>query len=254
MRAKPDILVGTSGWHYKHWVGSFYPEGLRPKGFLAFYARHFATTEVNNTFYNLPKPETLAAWRDGTPESFVFACKASRYITHMKKLRDPLESSRRFLAAMEMLGEKLGPMLFQLPPRWRLNLGRLGAFLETLPAGRRTAFEFRDESWFEPAVYELLARHNAAFCIYDLAGQAAPREVTADFVYLRLHGPGKAYQGSYSDDALAGWAARLLTWRKAGLDAFVYFDNDEKGYAVRDARRLSAMIDRSEGKPEEVAP
>jgi len=247
-------MIGTSGWHYKHWAGPFYPSDLRPDAYLGHYARHLATVEINSTFYRLPKAETLAAWRDATPEGFVFACKASRYITHMKKLRDPKESSRRFFAAIETLEEKLGPILFQLPPRWRLNLDRLSAFLKALPAGPRAAFEFRDESWFEPAVYELLARHKAAFCIYELAGNLSPIEVTADFVYLRLHGPGAAYRGSYDNDTLADWAARLLTWRKAGLDAFVYFDNDEKGHAVRDARRLSTMVERRNGMPEEFAP
>ncbi len=245
MRSRPDILIGTSGWHYRHWVGPFYPRDLRPEAYLGHYARHLATVEINNTFYQLPKAETLAAWRDDTPEGFIFACKASRYITHMKKLRDPTESSKRFFAAIEPLEEKLGPILFQLPPRWRLNLDRLAAFLDALPTGQRIALEFRDESWFSPAVCELLARHKAALCIYDLAGKLSPIEVTADFVYLRLHGPGAAYRGGYEDDTLAIWATRLLTWRKAGLDTFVYFDNDEKGYAVRDARRLCALVGRS---------
>ena len=227
-------------------MGPFYPSNLRPADYLGHYARHFATVEINNTFYHLPKAEALATWRDATPEGFVFACKASRYITHMKKLRDPQESSKRFFAAMETLEEKLGPILFQLPPRWRLNLDRLSAFLKALPTGRRIAFEFRDESWFSPAVYELLARHKIALCIYELAGNLAPIEVTADFVYLRLHGPGGAYRGSYDDHTLAAWAARLLTWCKSGLDAFVYFDNDEAGYAVRDAQRLGAMVERSD--------
>jgi uncharacterized protein YecE (DUF72 family) len=202
--------------------------------------------EINNTFYRLPKAETLATWRNATPKDFVFACKASRYITHMKKLRNPTESSRRYFAVIETLEEKLGPILFQLPPRWRLNLDRLSAFLKALPTGHRIAFEFRDESWFSPEVYKLLARHKAALCIYELAGDLSPIEVTTDFVYLRLHGPGAAYRGSYDDDTLAGWAARLLTWRNAGLDVFVYFDNDEKGYAIQDACRLSATVERSD--------
>lgn len=247
MTGPPVIRIGTSGWHYKHWVGPFYPVGLRPTGFLAHYARHFATAEINSTFYHLPKVETLAAWRETTPEDFVFACKASRYITHMKKLREPRESSERFFAAIEALGRKLGPILFQLPPRWRVNPERLAAYLEALPSGHRVAFEFRDPSWLVPAVYEHLARRNAALCIYDLAGSLSPLEVTADFVYLRLHGPACAYQGHYDDKALAAWAERLLIWRRQGLDAYCYFDNDEKGYAAIDAQRLLDMLEGEQG-------
>ena len=236
------IHIGTSGWHYRHWVGPFYPEGTRPEAFLAHYARNFRTTEINNTFYRLPTPETLAAWRDRTPKGFTFACKASRYITHMKKLRDPEASCQRFLEAVGVLAGKLGPLLFQLPPRWRVDPGRLEAFLAALPRDRRVAFEFRDESWFAPEVYRLLRRCEAAFCIYELAGRQAPVEVTGDFVYLRLHGPGGPYQGRYGDRALAAWAARILMWRKAGRDVYCYFDNDEKGYAALDARRLIEMV------------
>lgn len=199
--------------------------------------------EVNSTFYRLPKAETLKTWLDRTPEGFVFACKASRGITHMKKLRDPLESGKAFFEAITGLGDKLGPILFQLPPRWRVNPARLEAFLAALPAGCRVAFEFRDESWFTPAVYESLARRNAAFCIYDLNRRCSPIEVTADFVYLRLHGPGAPYRGSYDDMTLVAWARRLLIWRRAGLDAYCYFDNDEKGYAALDASRLSGLVE-----------
>jgi uncharacterized protein YecE (DUF72 family) len=239
------IHIGTSGWHYDHWVGPFYPSGMRPEAFLAHYAHSFRTTEINNTFYRLPRPETLAAWRDRTPQGFIFACKASRYITHMKKLRDPEVSCRRFLEAVEVLADKLGPILFQLPPRWRVDPGRLMAFLAALPRRRRFAFEFRDDSWFAPEVYRLLRRSDAAFCIYELAGRRAPVEITADFVYLRLHGPGGPYQGRYDDRALAAWAARILMWRKAGHDVYCYFDNDERGHAARDARRLIEMVEGS---------
>jgi uncharacterized protein YecE (DUF72 family) len=242
------IHIGTSGWHYDHWVGPFYPEGSRPDTFLAYYARVFPTTEINNTFYRLPAPEVLAAWRDRTPGDFTFACKASRYITHMKKLKDPRQSCERFFEAVEMLAGKLGPILFQLPPKWRVDPGRLEAFLAALPRDHRFAFEFRDESWFTPAVYDLLGHHRAAFCIYDLGGRCAPDQVTADFVYLRLHGPGGPYCGSYDAGALAIWAGRILTWRKAGLDIYCYLDNDEQGYATQDARRLMELVGPREGR------
>jgi uncharacterized protein YecE (DUF72 family) len=236
------IHIGTSGWHYAHWVGPFYPEGTRPESLLRYYARAFPTTEINSTFYRLPTSKILAAWCDDTPSNFVFACKASRYITHMKKLNDPQQSCRRFFEAVDTLGGKLGPILFQLPPRWRANAGRLEAFLAALPRDRRFAFEFRDESWFVPAVYDLLARHQAAFCVYDLAGRCAPDQVTADFVYLRLHGPAGPYRGSYDASALDAWGRRILAWRKAGLDVYCYFDNDEQGYATQDAKRLMGRV------------
>ncbi len=238
-----QIHIGTSGWHYPHWVGPFYPQGMQPEAFLSHYAHSFASAEVNSTFYRLPAPETFAAWRDKTPQGFVFACKASRYITHMKKLRDPEVTCLRFLEAVRALAEKLGPVLFQLPPRWRVDPDRLKAFLAALPRGHRFAFEFRDESWFTPGIYRLLGQYDSAFCIYDLGGRRSPTEVTAGFTYLRLHGPGGPYQGRYEDEALADWAARILMWRKAGRDVYCYFDNDEKGHAAKDARRLVGMVD-----------
>lgn len=239
-----QIHIGTSGWHYAHWVGPFYPEGTKPKEFLPYYAEHFSAAEINNTFYQLPAPETLAQWRDMTPEGFVFACKASRYITHMKKLKDPQESIKRFFEVTEKLGKKLGPVLFQLPPRWHVDVARLEAFLDALPGRCRYTFEFRDESWFDAEVYRALARHNAAFCIYDLAGRRSAIEVTADFVYVRLHGPDGAYRGSYDGRTLSGWVRRFLGWRGEGRDVYCFFDNDEKGYAASDALRTLDMLER----------
>jgi len=238
------IHIGTSGWHYAHWVGRFYPEGMDSGDFLSHYVRHFGTVEINNTFYHLPARRTLVQWRDAVPARFVFACKASRFITHMKKLTDPARSTARFLDAIEVLGNKLGPVLFQLPPRWGVDVGRLTAFLDALPEGHRFAFEFRDESWFTAEVYQALADRNAAFCPYDLGGRRAPVEVTADFVYVRLHGPDGPYRGRYDGRTLAGWRRRLLSWSDAGRDAYVYFDNDENAYATGDAARLRDMVER----------
>lgn len=239
--AKGGLHIGTSGWHYDHWRERFYPEDLKSDERLAYYARHFATVEINNTFYKLPTKKTLAAWRDGTPSGFLFACKASRFITHMKKLKDPEQAFTRFFDAVATLEPKLGPILFQLPPRWRVNAGRLAAFLETLPSGRRYAFEFRDETWFTPEVLDLLAEHGAALCAYDIAGRRSPIEVTADFVYVRLHGPGAAYEGSYDGRTLRGWQRRFDRWAADGKDVYCYFDNDQKAYAVGDALRLLEM-------------
>jgi uncharacterized protein YecE (DUF72 family) len=238
-----DIRVGTSGYHYKHWLGTFYPKGLPPQQMLAYYMRHFDTVEINNSFYRLPAVEAFENWRDSTTDDFRFAVKASRYITHMKKLKDPESGLKNFLPRAEALGEKLGPVVFQLPPRWRCDLGRLADFLRSLPAGHRYSFELRDTSWHNPAVYELLSRHNAAFCIYELAGFQSPIEVTADFSYVRLHGPKeKAYQGSYSRPALMKWASRMREWRGELKAAYLYFDNDEAGHAAKNAMEIKSLL------------
>lgn len=240
--ADGKIHIGTSGWHYPHWIGPFYPQSMRPNEFLGFYARQFGSVEINNAFYRLPDRATFAKWRDGTPTGFRFACKASRYITHMKKLKDPAQSTTRFFDAVATLGEKLGPILFQLPPHWHADPERLAQFLGALPIGFRFAFEFRDQSWFTSRVCDLLAAHGAAFCIYDLDRHRSPITVTADFVYLRLHGPDGPYRGKYDGRTLFGWTRRVLAWRTAGYDVYCYFDNDEKGYAAEDARKLARMV------------
>ncbi len=234
------IHIGTSGWVYPHWRGAFYPDALPEPEWLGYYARRLASVEVNRGFYRLPTRAQFAAWRDQTPEDFLFAVKASRYITHMKKLKDPGQTLPPLLEAVAGLGGKLGPLLFQLPPRWRLDVGRLRAFLAALPDRLRVAFEFRDPSWHTGAVLDLLAEHGAAYCVHDLAGFRSPRAVTADFVYVRLHGPGEAYCGRYGAEALAGWADWL--GRQTVEAACVYFDNDQAGYAVRDALALRAML------------
>ena len=242
--SKGRIRIGTSGWNYDHWLGAFYPKGTRQQHLLAVYAELFDSVEINRTFYQLPSAKAVAAWREQTPAGFLFAAKASRYLTHMKKLKDPGEPLARLLGCVEALGEKLGPLLFQLPPRWRVNPDRLERFLERLPDGHRYAFEFRDPSWHDDRILELLSKRDAAFCIFDLAGERSPIEVTAGFVYIRLHGPGAAYQGSYDGRTLSGWARRILAWSEAGKDVYCYFDNDEKAYAPHDALRLKKMVER----------
>ena len=241
MAREGSIRVGTSGWNYGHWKGPFYPDGARDSDLLGLYAERFDTVEVNNTFYQLPATRTIERWVRAVPDGFVFAVKASRYITHMKKLKDPKQATAKFLERIEAFGGKLGPVLFQLQPTWRVNPERLEAFLEALPSGLRYAFEFRDESWYGEEVYGLLRRHHAAFCVYELAGHRSPREVTAGFVYVRLHGPKRAYQGSYPSEALSEWGAALSGWSTAG-DVYCYFDNDERGYAPRDALRLRSLL------------
>lgn len=236
------IHIGTSGWHYDHWKGPFYPGDMPAKDFLDFYAERFRTVEINNSFYQLPSPTTLKKWRTTTPPGFLFSAKGSRYVTHMKKLKDPEKSLKPLLRALGVLENKLGPIIFQLPPRWGLNLERLEAFLRALPGEYRYALELRDPSWFDRRAYELMAEKGVAFCMYELAGRVSPKEITADFIYIRLHGPGDAYQGSYSPQTLAGWAEAFSTWVGRGKEVFCYFDNDEAGYAAQNALALQNMV------------
>jgi uncharacterized protein YecE (DUF72 family) len=209
---------------------------------LAHYVQQFNTVEVNNTFYGLPAGKSLAAWRDLTPGDFHFAVKGSRYLTHMKKLKNTGEGVERFLEAVDVLGKKLGPILFQLPPNWERDLDRLAGFLALLPKHYRYVFEFRNETWNAQETYDLLKKYKAGYCIYDLAGYRSPIQVTVDFAYVRLHGPGDKYQGSYTDTALQKWAGTIRSWSKELSGVYVYFDNDIGGCAPRNALRLTQMI------------
>lgn len=246
MKRSEVIHIGTSGWHYAHWKGPFYPQDLSEEEWLGYYAGCLHTVEINNTFYQLPDKETFIQWRKSVPTGFLFAVKASRYITHMKKLNDPEEPVSRFLKGVQKLESKVGPILFQLPPNWNLNLGRLHSFLEVLPREYSYAFEFRNPSWFDSRVYDVLAEHEAAFCIHDLADQPSPKVVTADIIYVRLHGPRDRYQGKYETQTLAGWAGAFSTWAGQGKQIYCYFNNDQKGYAPQNALELQGMIDSAE--------
>ncbi len=242
MKQNSHIHIGTSGWHYGHWQGPFYPEHLAKADFLAFYQKHFHTVEINNSFYHLPAEKTLGGWRDKVPKGFVFAVKGSRYITHMKKLKVSEQSLKLFFDRVSILENRLGPILFQLPPHWHFNPERLQAFLRDLPAGYRYTFEFRDQSWHNQDTYQLLTHHGAAFCIYEFGGVLSPRVVTAEFIYIRLHGPGGPYQGSYDTKTLGDWATTISTWVSQGKEVFCYFDNDEAGYAAQNALSLKKML------------
>jgi uncharacterized protein YecE (DUF72 family) len=248
--AQSRIRVGTSGWHYPHWVGPFYPEKMKSAEMLGFYFQRLRTVEINNSFYHLPAPETFRSWKQQTPDDFVFAVKASRYITHLKKLKDPEQAVAKFFLHASKLGSKLGPILFQLPPHWNADAARLKDFLSALPRAHRYAFEFRDPSWFHRDIYQLLERHNAAFCIYDMACQESPRLLTADFAYLRLHGPSHwKYAGRYSHAQLRAWLCLAVSWLDQGAqEIFIYFDNDEAGYAALNALELQEMA-RRRAKP-----
>ncbi len=237
-----EIRIGTSGWHYKHWVGNFYPERWPAKKMLGYYLERFDTVEINNSFYRLPPESAVSDWYIATPTNFCFAVKGSRFLTHMKKLADPAAGLEKFFSRIDLLRDKLGPILFQLPPNWEINLGRLEGFLQALPDWHRYAFEFRNPTWNTTELFQLLRKYNAAYCPYHLAGYESPIEVTADFTYVRLHGPGGKYQGSYDDGALNNWAERIRSWREQLKAIYVYFDNDDSGYAPVDALRLRDMV------------
>lgn len=236
------IHIGTSGWHYKHWKNFFYPENLKEADQLLFYTGIFETVEINNSFYHLPDKKTFLQWRKKVPEKFIFSVKASRYITHMKKLKDCTESLTIFLQQAKALKEKMGPVLFQLPPGWKINIERFESFLNILLPEYRYTFEFRNASWYDENIYKLLKEHRCAFCIYELNHHLSPLEVTTDFVYIRLHGPAEKYAGSYPLRTLKLWVKRCREWASKGKEVFIYFDNDQKGYAAFNAKTLKELI------------
>ena len=233
-----DLRIGCSGWSYKDWRGPFYPLQVKVKDHLAYYATRFSTAEINASFYRLPTEKAVAAWRDAVPDGFLFAWKASRFLTHNKKLKEPEDSLALILGRMEGLGDRYGPVLFQLPPSLKLDRERLAYFLGRLPKNRRCTVEFRHPSWYAPAIFALLAEHDVALCVSDHHDAPSPREATASFVYVRAHGPGGRYHGRYSEAELKALADAIRGWRKAGKDAFCYFDNDIKSAAPQDADRL----------------
>jgi uncharacterized protein YecE (DUF72 family) len=239
-----QIRVGTSGWHYSHWVGLFYPETMAPEDYLAFYASRFDTVEINNTFYHLPTEAAVLGWRRSAPPGFIFAVKASRYITHFRKLKDPEEPLANVIGRAQLLEDRLGPILFQLPPRWHFNPDRLASFLAALPPGHRYALEFRDPSWLDEQAYSLMREHGVALCIHDSGGHWWPQVLTASFVYLRFHGPDGRYEGHYRTDELSGWAATFRSWAEEGRDVYAYFNNDWQGHALRDATELREHLSR----------
>jgi uncharacterized protein YecE (DUF72 family) len=237
------IFVGTSGWSYRSWRGPFFPSEVMVKHHLQFYATQFDSAELNGVFYRTPSLAAVRGWRDGTPQDFVFAWKASKFITHWKRLSD---RSRNSLALIEqrlkILGPKAGPVLFQLPAGFEANPERLNSFMRLVPNRWRVAFEFRHDSWYSGEVFKLLRKHDAALCISDHHDAPAPWQVTASFVYVRGHGPTGRYRGHYSQRTLAEWAKRIVAWRRGRKDVYVYFDNDQKSAAPADALRLMQLL------------
>jgi uncharacterized protein YecE (DUF72 family) len=237
-----ELWVGTSGYVYVHWRhGVFYPEGLRQREELTYYAQHFRTVELNNPFYRLPAVESFDRWRDAVPDDFLYAVKASRYITHIRRLRDAADSVALFLERAERLGPRLGPILFQLPPTYGMDLPVLRRFLDRLPQGRHWVVEFRHPSWHTAEVYDALADRAVALCI-PVGGRVRPDLVTtAPFVYVRMHA-GEGAGGGFTGDQLRYWASQLRALGKAGKERFVYFNNDAGGHAPRDARTLLDLL------------
>jgi uncharacterized protein YecE (DUF72 family) len=235
-RPSLQIRVGTSGWNYPEWKGSFYPADMKPAGMLAYYAARFATVEVNNTFYRMPTQKAVDGWAAAVPAPFVFVLKAPQRITHFARLRDVDEPVRVFCDVARTLGPRLGPLLFQLPPNFKVDTGRLADLLALLPPDVRAAFEFRNATWFTDEVYTRLAGRNAALCIADSDDGATPAVATADWGYLRLRATG------YSDDDLRAW---LATMRRIGAhwhDAFVFFKHEDKGTGPALGARLMELL------------
>ncbi len=227
---------------YDHWREVFYPTGLPKSKWLEFYRRSFDTVELNNPFYRLPKKETFEKWAREVPADFVYSVKASRYITHVKKLHEVDEALSRMLEHYRGLGGKLAVILFQFPASWHKNVERLAGLLDLLPGDIRTAFEFRHESWFSVDIYDLLEKHGAALCIADSPRFPKVAKVTAPFTFVRMHGGSVLYGSEYSDEELREWARRIEGFLNHDVDTFVYFNNDAQGYAVANARRLKSLL------------
>lgn len=227
---------------YKHWRGLFYPEGMPVKRWFAHYAATFDTVEINNSFYRLPKPETFAGWRDQAPPGFCYAVKANRYLAQSKKLKDCEEPIARMMASVGALRPALGPLLYQLPPHFKVNLDRLEAFLAIVPKDAANVFEFREPSWYCDAVFALLERYGAALCVHDMPGSTSPRLATGPAAYVRFHGTTGKYVGRYSDAALTEWSDWIAQQAREGRPVWAYFNNDIHGHAIDDALTLRAMI------------
>ncbi len=236
-----DYLIGTSGWHYDHWRDRFYPERLAKAKWLDYYARFFSTVELNASFYRLPTEKAFERWRDTSPPGFVFAIKASRLITHYRRLANVEEALATFFSRARLLGAKLGPILYQLPPGLHRDDARLDDFLALLPRDLHHVLEFRHASWFADSVFDILRRHNAAFCVLSMPDFDCPVLATADFAYVRFHGSQAKYSSLYTDVELDGWAERIRSLSANG-PVYAYFNNDANAYAVHNALALMQLL------------
>ena len=242
--AAAPLYIGTSGWHYKHWRTAFYPSTSATRDWLPHYARYFNTVEMNNVFYRFPSEKAVEQWRDLVPEKFLFSVKASRFLTHRKKLTDPQQPIQNLLDRMSHIGKKLGSILFQLPPRWRVNLDRLAAFTEWLPRnGMDFVFEFRDPSWYADEVLKLLSERCLSLCVHDWPLCKAPQLVTGRIAYIRFHGPDKPYTGKYSVAQLRPWIERIQIWRRQVERVFIYFNNAQEAFAIHNAQQMKSALE-----------
>jgi len=235
------MRIGCSGWNYRHWRGLFYPEGLPQKRWFDHYAATFDTVEINNSFYRLPSADTFAKWRDQAPPGFCYAVKANRFLTQAKKLKDCAEPLERMLGPFRHLGDRLGPILYQLPPRFRVNLERLEEFIALLPRDLVHVFEFREKSWLSEEVLALLDARGVSFCAHDMPGSATPRWAAGPIAYVRFHGATGKYWGRYSDEGLLLWTDWIVEQART-RPVWCYFNNDIEGHAIQDALTLRAMV------------
>jgi len=234
--------IGTSGWVYPHWRDVFYPPKLPQSKWLEFYTGYFSTVELNNSFYRLPSEQVFSNWRATSPEGFLYAVKVSRFITHIKRLKDVAEPIETFLQRARHLNEKLGPLLYQLPPNMHRNDERLESFLPLLPKGLRHVIEFRHQSWLDEEVFDILRRHNIGFCVFDMPGLPCPLLATADFAYIRFHGSTGLYFSRYSDEELEEWARSISVLAKYLDTVYIYFNNDAEGFAIKNAQTMAERL------------
>jgi len=234
--------VGCSGWHYEHWHGFFYPRELPKPKWLSFYARQFTTVELNNSFYKLPSEKAFTTWRESTPGNFIFAVKVSRFITHIKRLKNLGSAVDNFLSRAGFLGEKLGPLLYQLPPNMKRNDELLQNFLSLLPPKYQHVVEFRHKSWIDDAVFDILREHNIGLCVFDMPGFSCPLVATSDFAYVRFHGSKGLYSSCYPDEELSQWAQRIAHLGQNIKASYIYFNNDAEAFAVKNAITLENFL------------
>jgi uncharacterized protein YecE (DUF72 family) len=242
MRKKSAVHVGCSGWNYNHWKGRFYPGKSSSAHWFGEYSTIFSTVEINNTFYQLPGLSTFKKWHDQAPPGFIYAVKANRFITHMKKLKDPEKPVERFLRCVRILKEHLGPILFQLPPHWSANEERLEKFTDILPKGLQYVFEFRESSWYNDKVYKILSKKRMSLCLHDMKGAESPMISVGPLCYVRFHGLTGLYGGKYKITALRKWASFMKKMLAQNREVYAYFNNDAEANAPNDARRLIKLV------------
>ncbi len=235
-------FVGTSGWHYDDWRGKFYPENLPQEKWLEFYSSRFNTLELNNSFYHLPSENAFANWYASSPPGFVFAVKASRFITHTKRLKDCDDAIANIMSRARLLQDKLGPLLYQLPPGLRRDDALLETFMKKIPPDLKHAIEFRHESWHTEEVYAILRKYRVGFCVFDMPKLASPIVATGDFAYIRFHGRDSLYSSCYADEEMAAWARKIRIISKNLESVYIYFNNDVAGYALENARTIHSYL------------